>query len=148
MRIALFILAMIALPFATTAQDVVKWNFSAKKTAGRTYEVRFHAEVDKPWHIYSQSSPEEAATPTKISFSKNPLLALQGKPKEIGKLEEKYEDVFDVTVKYFNGNVEFVQVVKLKGEMKTLISGNIEYMACTQQECLPAKTVPFSIRLE
>lgn len=129
------------------AQDPVKWQFSAKKTGDNMYEVRLTATVDNGWHIYSQSTPDGGPAPTVISFAKNPLLTITGKPKEMGKLEQKHEEVFGVDVKYYNNKVDFVQLVKVKGAAKTNISGTVSFMACTDEQCLPPKDIPFSIKL-
>lgn len=143
-------LAFIALLFlaAGHAQDVVKWSFSAKKINDKTYEVHFTPSVQSPWHIYSQHSPEGGALPTVFSINKNPLVTLEGKVKEIGKVVSKYEEVFDVTVKYFEGKADFVQTVSLKGNFKTNITGSVEFMACNEEQCLPPQTVAFNIALQ
>ena len=107
------------------AQNVVNWNFSVKKISDKVYEVHLTPVVQSPWHIYSQTSPEGGALPTTISFNKNPLVSIDGKTKEFGKVVSKYEEVFDVTVKYFEGKAHFVQVIKLKANAKTNISGSV-----------------------
>ena len=138
--------AFLLLTGVASAQEPVKWQFTAKKVDNKTYEVRITATVDKPWHLYSQSSPADGPLPTKIQFTKNPLLLLTGKTSEHGEVKEKYEDVFAVTVKYFAGGAEFKQVVKLKNEkVKTNLGGSVEFMACTDEQCLPPKTIPFNI---
>lgn len=124
-----------------------KWDFNAKKIANKTYELRFIATVQAPWHIYSQTTPDGWPLPTKISFIKNPLLTLQRMPKENGKILKKYEDVFEVDVIYFDHNAEFVQLVKLKSNAKTRISGTIQFMACNDEQCLPPAEVPFGLEL-
>ena len=128
--------------------DVVEWKFESKKVADKKYEVKLIAHVKNPWHIYSTTTPDGGPLPTKISFTKNPLTALEGNIKEVGKLESHFEEVFDVNTKYFNNKVEFVQVVNLKGNAKTNLSGTVEFMACNDRECLPPKSVPFSVSLK
>lgn len=128
-------------------QEPVKWNFSAKKIADKTYEVRLTATVQSPWHIYSQKTPDGGPLPTKIIYNKNPLVKVEGEAKEKGKIITKFEEVFEVNVKYFDGNVSFVQAIKLKSNVKTIISGTIEFMACNDEQCLPPATVPFTISL-
>ena len=59
-----------------------------------------------------------------------------------------FEEVFDIDTKYYNNKVEFVQVVNVKGNAKTNLTGTVEYMACNDRECLPPKSVPFSIALK
>ena len=132
---------------ANAQSDVVEWKFESKKLADKKYEVKLIALVKNPWHIYSTTTPDGGPLPTKISFTKNPLTAFDGKIKEVGKLESHFEEVFDVDTKYFNNKVEFVQVVNVKGNAKTNLSGTVEFMACNDKECLPPKSVPFSIAL-
>lgn len=129
------------------AQDHVKWSYAAKKVAEGTYELHVTANVAAHWHLYSQSSPEDAATPTKFTFKKNPLTALQGTPKEVGKMISKYESSFKTTVKYYEDKVTFVQLVKVKGKVKTTVSGSIEFMICNEHECIPGDAVDFTVAL-
>jgi thiol:disulfide interchange protein DsbD len=131
--------------FSASAQNPVHWRFSAKKTADKTFEVHLTATVAQPWHIYSQTTPEGGPVPTKITLRKNPLVTLTGEAKEVGKLQTRHEEVFGVDVKYFDEGVDFVQVVKLKSNVKTNLTGNIEYMVCNDQQCLPPATVSFNV---
>ncbi|HLF45447.1 MAG TPA: hypothetical protein VI548_03435 [Chitinophagaceae bacterium] len=142
--ISLMVSALIAI--SGFSQDLVQWGYSPKKILDKTYEIRLTPIVQSPWHIYSQTSPEGGALPTTISFNKNPKICIEGKTKEVGKVVSKYEDVFEV-VKYFEGQADFVQIVKFKSNIKTNINGSIEYMACNDEQCLPPKTVDFSVRL-
>ena len=146
-------IALIALIFVyglTFAQvkDPVHWTFSAKKINATTYEVHMAASIESGWHTYSQTTPEGGPVPTSISFTKNPLLTLEGKTKEIGKLEQHNEPLFGVDVKQFSNKVDFVQIVKLRAAAKTNVSGSIEFMVCNDRECLPPKTVKFTTILE
>jgi len=139
--------------FCGFSQNPVEWKFSAKKIAEKLYEIHLAAIVQNPWHIYSQFTPEGGPIATSIQFNKNPLIEIEGTAKEIGKLQQKHEEVFGVDVKYFGGNIDFVQIIKIKGKgnpstPRTNISGTIEYMICNDQECLPPKTVAFNVRLE
>src|ERR1044072_4164254 len=93
------------------AQQPVTWRYSAKKVGAKTYEVRLTALIEFSWHIYSQSTPDGGPLPTKIVFSKNPLIIAQGATKEVGTLHKKYEEAFGVTVMQFSDKVEFVQVI-------------------------------------
>lgn len=147
MKRIIFAILVLLITAATRAQGPVEWAWSAKKIGDKLYEVRLVAKVDDSWHIYSQESPQGGPLPTSISFSKNPLLMLQGKPKEEGDLEIYHEDVFGVDVYAYKDKVEFVQIVKLKAPVKTNVQGSLQYMACTNHECLPPATVKFSVAL-
>lgn len=127
----------------------VNWNFTSKKTGDKTYEIRLSATIQSGWHLYSQSQPEDAiAIPTGITFNSNPLLTLENKVKEVGKMEKFHDEKLELSANQYSNKVEFVQVVKLKANAKTNISGSVEYQTCDDKKCLPPKTVNFNIALK
>ncbi len=143
-------LSLLGLSIALLAfsQNPVSWSFTAKKTSELTFEIHIAATIANPWTIYSQHTPDGGPLPTKISFSANPMVKVNGTPKEVGSMQKKYEEVFEVNVLYYKSKVEFVQTVKLKKAVKTNVAGSVEFMACTEEQCLPARTIPFNIPLE
>jgi hypothetical protein len=147
-----FVILLLVLTFAGQAysqlKNPVKWAFTSKKIDQVTYEVNLTATVDAGWHIYSQTTPDGGPSATVVSFTKNPLIALDGPVKEVGKLEQKYEALFGVDVKQFSSKVVFVQTVKLKGKAKTAVNGTIEFMSCNNKECLPPSSQKFSIAIQ
>lgn len=146
---SLLVICALFIGFNSFAQaDVVQWKFESKKVSDKKYEVKLIAVVKNPWHIYSISTPDGGPVPTKISFTKNPLTSFDGNVKEVGKLETHFEEVFDVDTKFFNDKVEFVQLVNVRGNAKTSVTGSVEFMACNDKECLPPKSVPFTIALK
>lgn len=133
------------------AQEPVSWSYSAKKTGNGSYEVHVKAKIAAPWHLYSQYTPDGGPVKTQISFTKNPLLVINGQPEEMGSLIQKHEEVFGIDVKYFNGSVDFVQPVLLRQKgrkVKTKLTGTVEYMACNDTQCLPPKKMRFEIAIQ
>lgn len=128
-------------------RNPVQWSFTSKKINPTTYEVHLTAVLENGWHMYSQTTPDGGPVPTAISFAKNPLITLQGTPKEVGKLEQRFEELFGVDVKQFSNKVSFVQTVKLKGKAKTAVTGTVEFMTCNDRECLPPKSQKFAVAL-
>ena len=125
----------------------VEWTVSSKKTSGNSYEVHLRANIEKGWHMYSQSTPVGGPVATSITFTKNPLLQLRGSTKEKGKLEQRHEELFGVDVKQFSNSVDFIQVIKLKSPVKTSANIVVEYMVCNDRQCLPPTSKKFSIAL-
>jgi Disulphide bond corrector protein DsbC len=144
LAIALMIMPTLAF---SQVKNPVKWTYSSKKIATGKYEVRMTANIEKGWHLYSQTTPEGGPVPTSFTFTKNPLVTMGGPVKEVGKLETHFEKLFDVNVKQFSEKVDFVQVVTVKGNVKTNVSGKVEYMLCDDKQCLPPATQQFSISL-
>lgn len=125
----------------------VDWTVSSKKISDNSYEVRLTANIDKGWHLYSQSTPGGGPVATSITFTKNPLLQLRGSTKEKGKLEQRHEELFGVDVKQFSNSVDFIQVIRLKSPEKTSANIVVEYMVCNDRQCLPPTSKKFSIAL-
>lgn len=128
-------------------QNPVSWSATSKKIADKTYEIHLTANIDNGWHTYSQTTPDGGPVPTSITFTKNPLLTLDGKTKEVGKLEKHYEPLFGVDVKQFSEKVDFVQTIKLKAPVKTSVNVAVEFMVCNDKQCLPPSTRKFTVAL-
>lgn len=129
-------------------QNPVSWTTSSKKINDKTYEVHLTANLNSGWHIYSQHTPEGGPVPTSLTFTKNPLVTVEGKAKEVGKLEQHVEPLFgNIDVKQFSNKVDFVQLVKLKAPVKTSVNVAVEFMVCNDKQCLPPKTEKLSVAL-
>src|SRR5690242_11202448 len=82
--VLLCLLAVVS--FISYSQSPVKWSYSSNKKDNQTYEVKITASINPGWHLYSQTTPDGGPVATKISFNKNPLLVMDGSPKEVGKM--------------------------------------------------------------
>jgi len=141
---------IIALASTADAQlNPVSWAFTTKKIADKTYEVHMKAIIQPGWHLYSQKQPDDAiAIPTGFTINNNPLLKLDGKINEVGKLERFHDAKLDISAYQYSNTVDFVQVVKLKAKARTNLTGSVEYQTCDDKKCLPPKTVNFSIAIQ
>lgn len=146
-----WLLALVFSGLASLAQaqlNPITWTFSAKKINDNTYELQMKATIQTNWHLYSQTQPEDAvAMPTTFVLNPNPLFTLDGKIKEIGKMEKYTDKVLKVSANQYSNTVTFTQVIKLKGKAKTSVTGTVEYQTCDDQKCLPPKKVNFKVAL-
>lgn len=131
----------------TGSAKQVKWEFSSKKLADKKYEVKMTATIAGTFHIYAVNAGVEGPVPTTITFTPNPLIALQGKISEQGKKITKVEEVWGGKVNFFEKSVSFVQIVTTKTAVKTNLNGKIEFMVCNDEVCLPPSEVPFKIQI-
>lgn len=127
-------------------ENPVKWSYTAKKISDKVFDVYVTATLENKWHIYAQDAGE-GPEPTSLSFGKNPLLKFDGKVKEEGKLEKEYDKNFNSTLKFYSNKVSFVQRVKLKSAVATVIKGSVNYMVCNDRKCLPPKEIPFIVKI-
>jgi thiol:disulfide interchange protein DsbD len=147
-KLALFLVAALVTTLSLNAQSTsqVKWNFSSKKIADNTYEIHMTATINGNWHMYAQDGGDGPVS-TSFTFTKNPLLTMDGKVKEVGKMKKVYEESFSSEVRYYEKTVDFVQVVKVKGKAKTNLAGKVEFMVCNDKECLPPSDVDIKVAI-
>jgi thiol:disulfide interchange protein DsbD len=141
------IIALVALEGQSQKLAPVKWAYQAVKTGEKQYNIIITANVDAPWHIYSQFV-KKGPVPTTVYFAKNPLVVLNGSTKEVGKLEKKFDKNFDAVIGSFGGKVQFIQAVTLKVTTKTKLTGTIEYMVCNEERCLPPTKQSFEVDIQ
>lgn len=142
-------LSILLLLFAynvSAQQKVVDWRFSSKKISGNLYEIKLTATLKRGWHIYS-GYPGDGPVPTTIIFVKSPILELKGGIKETGSIKSEQSDIFNSEISYYENQLTLTQKVFVKGNIKTAIKGRVEFIVCNHRQCLPPKTVTFSIAL-
>jgi hypothetical protein len=125
----------------------VNWSLSSKKIAEKTYEVHMTATIGGDYHLYAQNAGGDGPIATSFSFVKSPLLLLSGKVLEVGKLVKKYESAWSHDVRYYEKTVDFVQIVKLKSNVKTDLAGKVSFMVCDDHQCLPPSDVELKVNI-
>lgn len=149
MKQAFLIIVISVLGLRSPAQQPVSWTYSATKLGERLYEIHLTASIIEGWHIYSQRQPKDAiAFPTTIQFNKSPLFNCIGGIQEAGRLEKARIEVLDIVQHQYAHKVDFVQRIQLKSNVKLQASGVLKFQACTDEECLPAAELPFSIPID
>lgn len=149
MKRTLLFIAVALIGTMTFAQSSkqVSWTYSAKKIAAMTYEVHMTATIGGDYHLYAQDAGGDGPIPTTFTFTKSPLFSLNGAVQEKGQLVKKFESAWNHDVKYYEKTVDFVQVVKLKSNIKTNLAGKVEFMVCNDHECLPPADVDIKVNI-
>jgi hypothetical protein len=147
-KISICAFILLSAVVANAQLNPVTWTFSATKTGDKTYEVHMTASIQTSWHLYSQKQPDDAiAIPTTFIINPNPLFSKDDKIKEIGKMEVMKDAALGISANQYAGSVDFVQKIKLKGNVKTNFTGTVEYQTCDDKKCLPPKKVTFNIAI-
>src|ERR1700722_4792849 len=100
--------------------DPVHFSYNVSKSGDKSFTVHITATMDPGWHIYAEVQPKSAISiPTKIAFSKNPLVILRGKIKEVGKIEKQKIEEVGIEQNMYEKTVDFIQNITLKANVKT-----------------------------
>ena len=121
----------------------VKWSYATKKISSTEAILFMKATIENGWHIYSLATPHGGPVKTTFSFSPAKSFRLEGGVSGPAPFT-KYEKAFGMNVSYFEKEVVFRQKIKLKG-INATVKGTIEFMVCSDRQCLPPETIAFSI---
>jgi hypothetical protein len=143
-KILLFLTCMVIVAVSFCQENHVSWGYEAKKKTADTYDVIITAEIEHPWHLYSQLVKGPGRT--SFVFKTNPLITKIGAVKEVGNLKKTVDEYVGEILSY-SGKVQFIQTVKIKGNIKTNVSGTIQYLVCDDSHCLPAAKRSFDLKL-
>ena len=146
--VSLLAVVFITLSAAAQIQDPVDWSYSVKKVSADTYTFTATANIEGDWHIYSQTTGKGGPVPTKINFNKNPLITVVGTTKETGQVKQVYDELFKTTVRFIGETATYTQTIKVRGGVKTNISGFVAYMVCDDRQCLPPSKKTFDLKLQ
>jgi thiol:disulfide interchange protein len=127
--------------------DPVSWKFSYEKKEGNARELVFKASIQEGWHIYSIDVPKSGPIPTSFRFDTLAAYAFAGKPFEVTKPEEKFDEAFGFKIKTFSREAEFRQRITSASGSFT-VTGTLTYAACNKSTCTPPQDVEFSFNIK
>jgi thiol:disulfide interchange protein DsbD len=109
----------------------------------------FHANIEKGWHMYAVNLPDPMGgpLPTEFIFEESNSFLLEDNIIE-SKGHTEMDDAFGIEVTYFENSAIFKQRIKnLSVGTASLVKGNIYYMVCNDQMCIPLERA-FSFTLK
>lgn len=143
--IALFLSFL--LPQSTVVDSPVSWSFDMKKVSETEYELYFKADIKKDWVVYAIDTPDGGPIATSFYFDETKGIELDGDIFTESKVIEVEDDLFAMTVRKHKDEAVFVQKIKTSGNLPIEFTGELEFMTCDGQRCLPPTPVPFSFSL-
>lgn len=130
--------------------DPVTWEVSLDKKSDTEYNILLKAEIDKGWHMYSQTQfGEEYEGPiaTEIAFNNTPeTYTLEGKTQEPD-TPVVFDPVFNIDVKSFEDKAMFIQPIKVLNPDGLKVIVEVYYSVCDAEKCLPPDTKTFELDL-
>jgi len=147
-RIFLFIVAAFSLLNLANPQIIkpVKWTFSLKKAGNNTVDLVFKATIKAPWHMYGINIPENGPIPFSINFEEPKGFSVAGKPTQFPRPEIVDDKVFNMKLELHNKEVTITQRIKILQADSIIIKGTLEYMTCSDMQCIPGDQ-DFTFRL-
>lgn len=143
--ISSIMLALIALVTQAQILTPVKWKIKLDDKGGAPEkEIVFTATADKGWHLYDMNLPEGGPVSTSFTFETLNGAELIGQPVPSVKPTTVYDEQFAMNLRWYPGTVSFIQKLKVTDPAKFKVEGEVEFMACNDETCLPPDQIPFS----
>ena len=120
-----------------------KWDYNLKRTINNDYQLVFHLELDKGWHVRAHNNDYDTFLPAPtFMFTRNDELELKGGIKPKGILEPLQIDSTKM-VEVYSYKVLYIQ--ELAAKAGTKVTGKYTYQICSDRTktCQPQKTEKF-----
>ena len=88
--------------------------------------------------------PEGGPVSTSFTFETLNGAELIGQPVPSVKPTTVYDEQFAMNLRWYPGTVSFIQKLKITDPAKFKVEGEVEFMACNDETCLPPDQIPFS----
>lgn len=135
-----FIIALFFICFNLGQAQVlepVTWTHSTKEISEGEWELVFSATIDQGWYMYSQEETD-GPLPTYFEYlGQDQGYQLVGTTSE-PEVAPKYDKIFELEVKKFEGFAVFKQRIKLTNPLLEQIEVMVDYQVCDDQKCIPA----------
>ena len=133
---------------AQIIRDAVSWSHSVEDKSPTEKVIVFSATIKGDWHLYGTELPSGGPTPTSLIVDKIAGAQLVGKLTASKKPIEKHDPNFDMTLRFYSGQVSFRQALRITDPKAFAFSGAIRYMVCNDEQCLPPTNWDFTIALK
>ncbi len=120
----------------------VKFSSSLKTNGSAEAEIVFSGKIQAGWHVYSTGLGGDGPISATFNVNKMDGVELVGKLQPRGNEIAKFDPLFGMKLRYFEGSVTFVQKIKFVKPTYS-IDAYVEYGACNDQNCMPPSEVPF-----
>ena len=122
----------------------VTWKIHLDDTGASEKSIVFTATADKGWHLYDMNLPEGGPISTSFTFETLTGAELIGTPTASVAPTTVYDEQFAMNLRWYPGTASFTQKFKVTDAATFKMEGQIEFMACNDETCLPPDQIDFS----
>lgn len=146
--VLIVLLCVSALTVQSQIFTPVKWKFSTNVLSETEAEVVATATIDAGWHVYALNASDKpdvvGPVSSMMTLTSSKDFSLAGKVSQ-GKYITHYDPNFEMDLNYFENTAVFRQKIKIKSQQPFKISGEILYMVCNDERCIPPDVEMFEV---
>lgn len=122
----------------------VKWVDKFTINDDKTAQVSFTATIDKGWHLYATDLPDDGPIPTSVVWDKLVGLEPVGDIITSRTAHREVDMIFHLELGWWTDSITLTQKFKVTENNNISASGQIKFMACNDNSCLPPSNYDFS----
>ncbi len=139
-----FIFALLTLMIQAQILTPVKWKINLEDNGTPEKTLVFTATSEPGWHLYDMNLPEGGPVSTSFSFETTNGVEIIGTPTPSKQATTVYDELFAMELRWYGGTITFTQPIKVTDAKKFKLEGEVEFMACNDETCLPPERIEFS----
>ncbi len=140
-------LALTTVLSLSAQESIVTWSSELKQISKEEYQIQLKADIQDGYHIYELGPDEDSAVnPTLITFEIADGIEKVGELKSLTEPHRYYDELFMAEISYYEGAPIFTQNFKITGNGGK-VGIAIEYMACSENSCLPPEEVELEVNI-
>ncbi|KGN94503.1 thiol:disulfide interchange protein [Porphyromonas sp. COT-108 OH2963] len=124
--------------------DAVKWDISISDIADGKARISFTAKMKSGWHVYDMNLPEGGPSSTEFLFDTLAGMTLSGEVAPDRKPLDVFDKNFEMNLRWYADEVTFTQELNVEDPENYKVSGEVFFMACNDESCLPPERVEFN----
>lgn len=144
--ILLLFLSRVLTPNAQVPEHA-RWDFTVEKIKDNKIQLVVTASLDSGWHIYSSTMEDGGPQKTIINVDADNKIKVAENIGEEGNIVEKFDSSFNITLRYYPQKAIFKKEIDIAEATPFTLKGNVSYMLCTDEVCLPPAEQEFSLNV-
>ncbi|MDO5036410.1 MAG: cytochrome c biogenesis protein CcdA [Porphyromonas sp.] len=145
---ALLMMMVWVSPTSAQILDPATWKVTHSNTESGEITLSFEVALESGWHIYDVELPSGGPTPTSIELDGTKGAILVG-----GLVTDRdpavvYDKNFDMQLRWYSDKVVFTQKVQIEDPERFTLQGDLVFMLCNDETCLPPTREEFHITPE
>ena len=138
------VMVFMAVSAMAQMMNPVHFKSELKTGKGAEAEIVFTATIDDGWHVYSTDLGNDGPIEATFNVVKMDGAEKVGKLQPKGNVIKKFDKMFEMELKYFEKQAQFVQKIKFTKPTYD-IDCYLEYGACNDQSCMPPAEVSLKV---
>ena len=146
MKKIILIFSYMLLGCISLAAQSVTWSAASSKVQDGLCSIEVKAVIPSGWHMYDLEEYKGGPNPTVIKFNLPKGATAVGELAVSKEPVRYYDELFDMEIGYWEGEVTFTQQVEFKGKAATATI-DLEWMMCNDSSCSPPQDEQLTITL-